>query len=99
LFPIVGLTSMAVAVLSVALAWPVGIHLLWWAAGAIAMILGLSAVRAIRMFSRVRDRRLDMLPNLWLVAVIYDFARALSLVIRVPHRGARPGPRRSQVAA
>ena len=56
-------------------------------------------MRAIRMLTRVRDRRVGTVGRLWIVALVYDLARALALVIRVPHRRATATTKRSQVAA
>jgi hypothetical protein len=99
LFPIAGLAAMAVGASGVALAWPIGSQLLWWPAGSVAVICGLSCVRAIRMLARARDARLGSFPGIWLIACVYDIARALALVVRVSHRGANASPRRSEVAA
>lgn len=99
LFPIIALASLAVMLVSLALVSTLGRDLLWWAVGSLAVVLALSALRAIRMLTRVRDRRLTTFGCLWTVALVYDLARALALVIRVPHRRATATVKRSQVAA
>jgi hypothetical protein len=99
LFPLVTLTSIAVAVLGVALAWPFGPSLLWWTAGSSMVVLALSSMRAVRMLSRVRTRSLPIFAAMWTVATVYDVARAFALVVRMPHRGSTASHKRSQVAA
>jgi hypothetical protein len=96
LFPVVDLAAMAVLISGVAFAWPVGRHLLWIPP---LVIAALSSVRALRMLTRVPRREPGIFAALWIVAVVYDIARALALVSRTRHRGATAGRKRSQVAA
>lgn len=99
LFPLVALMSIAAGLVSVALAWPVGAHLLWWTAGSVALVSALSCLRAIRMFTRARDRRIGIFPGLWTVAFVYDIARALSPIVRTPHRHAIASHERNRATA
>jgi hypothetical protein len=98
-FPIVTLASIAVAMTSLVLAWPVGSFLLWWTAASVSVVLELSCTRAVRMFARLPGRRLALFPAVWTVALVYDLARALALIIRMPHRGATASQKRSEVVA
>lgn len=60
------------------------------AATASGVILGAAALKVIRAVVRNRSfRPVDMLQT-FVVACVYDLGRALALVTRVPHRGARP---------
>jgi GT2 family glycosyltransferase len=54
--------------------------------GAILLVLMLSALRAWRMAQRSKAGTLLELAQAWCVAVLYDVARALALVVRIPHR-------------
>jgi glycosyltransferase involved in cell wall biosynthesis len=98
-FPIITLGSIAVAFITIVLAWPFGGYLLLWTAASIAMVLALASTRAIRMFARLPGRRFSRFPAVWTVALVYDLARAFAIVIRMPHRRATASRKRSQVAA
>lgn len=53
----------------------------------LALMVGLTSLRAIRMLARLPAAagRLRHAPLAWLVAFVYDNARALALVVRVGH--------------
>jgi GT2 family glycosyltransferase len=98
IFPVVTLTAIGAAALSAALAVLDRDHLRWTAIS-LAIVLALSWLRAMRMLLRDQRRPMRAFPALWTVAAVYDIARALALVIRMPHRGSTPTAKRSQVVA
>lgn len=82
LTPVVDLISVVVVLAGTAIgAFPT-------AAAAAAIFLLLSAMRAARLFRRLQHRTPGDAAQVLLVAVVYDFARALALVARTPHRRA-----------
>jgi GT2 family glycosyltransferase len=54
--------------------------------GAVLLVLTLSFLRAWRMVGRSKAGTLREFVQAWSVALLYDVARALALVVRVPHR-------------
>lgn len=86
LIPIVDLAMMAlliVAAIAMLVNFPVGVRL---ATVAIVCLIGASAPRVIRAVFAGQCRQPLQLVQLWAVACIYDWARALALVWRSPHR-------------
>jgi hypothetical protein len=80
-------------------------HSTWILAGAVVATLLLSALRAVRMLSRIRRYDPVTIGRALVVALVYDVSRALALVVRTPHHvrqnaslSARP-PERQAVAA
>jgi glycosyltransferase involved in cell wall biosynthesis len=55
------------------------------ALGAVAVFAALAALRAGRMVGRLSPRRSGDVPRAFAVAVVYDLARALALVLRASH--------------
>jgi glycosyltransferase involved in cell wall biosynthesis len=54
----------------------------------LTILLSFSLLRTIRIWRRIRQERGAMLPAAFVVAFTYDLARALALVVTVPHRRA-----------
>jgi cellulose synthase/poly-beta-1,6-N-acetylglucosamine synthase-like glycosyltransferase len=59
-----------------------------WMFTALLGILGVSTLRTARMFLRLDKPSLSGLLQTFTVALVYDLARALALVVRQGHRGA-----------
>jgi glycosyltransferase involved in cell wall biosynthesis len=59
-----------------------------WTLLALALLLALSSLRALIIWTRIRGRHPRMFAGALAVAVVYDAARALALVVAVPHRNA-----------
>lgn len=55
----------------------------------------LASLRAARLFRRLPERTPRDLVRVWMVAAVYDAARALALAIRTPHRRRRPAASRA----
>jgi len=89
LIPIVDLSLFAVAVGAMAFG---GRFRTLATLTAVAGILGLSALRAARMVSRVDRTGVRRLFEIFTVALVYDAARALALVVRKKHRGTARTP-------
>jgi hypothetical protein len=77
---------------------PAGLLAAWagWQPGlalagvAFVVILGAAGLKVIRAVVRERSVRPAGMLQTFVVACVYDLARALALVTRVPHRGERP---------
>lgn len=65
-------------------------------AAALVSMAALSALRTTRMLARLKPRRAGDTFNAFRVAVTYDVARALALVIRIGHRARRRSDARSR---
>jgi len=61
-----------------------------WVIAGLTIAAGLTTFRATRLFVRLGGRLRDV-PRVWLVAAVYDAARALALVARVGHDVRRRG--------
>jgi glycosyltransferase involved in cell wall biosynthesis len=85
--PIIELASMMVALITVPFAWLLGRSLLRVTLASLMVVPALSCLKAIRLRRRMNDQRLRV-ARLYIVALVYDLARAWSLVIRMPHRRA-----------
>jgi GT2 family glycosyltransferase len=97
--PLVALALMITGGVSALVAWVIAGEWLWWTLASAAGVVALSALKATRMFMRQGDRRVRTLAGLCLVALVYDTARALALVSRMPHRHANKSPRPTGRAA
>jgi GT2 family glycosyltransferase len=89
------LPSVAIPILDLfAVATAAGAMTLWGfggvpvASGAGLFFLAFSSLRAWRMATRAKIGTIRELAQAWTVALIYDAARALALVVRAPHRRA-----------
>jgi Glycosyl transferase family 2 len=96
-FPLIGLASVMVGLLSGLLAWHIDSRFLWLMMGAATVIPALSCLKAVRMSARIKDRHVWTFAGVWVVALVYDVARALSLVSRMPHRRANGDARHRQL--
>ena len=87
--PIVDLVMMAVApigLLATLSGWTPGLAL---TSAALLVMLGGAAARVMRALARERSIRLVGLLQTFVVACVYDLARALAVVTRISHRAAR----------
>jgi GT2 family glycosyltransferase len=87
--PVLDLVMMVVAPIALAATlsgWKPGLAL---AATALFLLLGGAAAKVIRALARDRSIRLTGLLQTFAVACVYDLARALALVTRIPHPAAR----------
>jgi hypothetical protein len=82
LVPVVDLIAI-VAIVGGLVAWPWGGG---WVAGA-ALLIGAppTALRAMRLYARIRDRQSGDLLRASVVAIVYDVARALALALQAGH--------------
>jgi glycosyltransferase involved in cell wall biosynthesis len=92
--PIVWLAAAGVAIASIVAATTWQPTLGWLALGALALLAVQSMLRAIRIWLRIRREVPGMFGRACALAIVYDSARALALLISVPHRRAevRPTP-------
>jgi hypothetical protein len=93
--PLLWLAAIAASVAGLVLGPIRGIGAAIWLTGPLAVAVLLSSVRAIRLWRRARARHDGTLAGAWLVALAYDVARALALLVSIPHRragAARPLP-------
>ena len=58
----------------------------------LVIFTGATVLRVMRAALRARTRRADGMLAVFIVASVFDVARALALVSRAPHRAARPRP-------
>jgi len=64
----------------------------WWLVPvAAAAIAALATLRAARMLTRANSTGLATVPRAFAVALVYEVARALALVVRTPHRVRQSG--------
>ena len=88
LIPVVWLAAVAAMIAAIVAATTWRPALGWVALGALATLTLLSMLRAIRIWLRIRRRIPAMFGRACVVAFVYDSARALALLISVPHRRA-----------
>ena len=86
--PLLWLFAVAAFIAGVALAALIGPAAAMWLAAPLGVAMLLSSLRAVRIWRRVRATRAGTLAGAWLVALAYDAARALALIVPVPHRRA-----------
>lgn len=91
LVPVAGLIALVLALLGAVVWHSMGLMVL----GALTFF-SLAAVRAIVLFRRLPDRRPIDAARVMVVACAYDGARALALVLRMPHRRAQYAARRAE---
>lgn len=91
LVPILWLAGVVMVIAGVVLSPIFGMSALMAAALGLAMAMGLSLVRAFGIWRRTRYLPVGSLSRAWLVAVVFDAARALALVHAMPHRRATIG--------
>jgi hypothetical protein len=77
------IVDLAAVVLAIVLAPLVGLAV---GAGCLGILAALATLRAGRMLGRSRPSRAIEIGQAWLVACVYDVARALALVARAAHR-------------
>jgi hypothetical protein len=87
LIPIVQLVCLGVIVIAGATLSRTGLTI---ALAAIAIVGSLSALRAVVMWTRLRQRKVFDFVRAFAVAVVYDIARALALTVQVSHRRSTP---------
>jgi len=81
--PIVNLVLASTAIVATLIAGRTGLMVV---TTTVVVFSAFALLRALRIFSRLGTRNpLDLLRS-WVVAAVYDAARALALVVRVPHR-------------
>jgi GT2 family glycosyltransferase len=85
LIPVLDLALLAGAAVAVLFGGPQRVLLM---GAAVLGILSLSTLRTARMLLRFERPGLKGLVQTFMVALVYDFARALALVVRKQHRGA-----------
>jgi hypothetical protein len=81
--PVVDLTAMVAALAGILAAPLGGIRV---SLAATAVVMGLASLRAAQMLSRIAAPTLRAMWEVWIVAMVYDLARALALVARAGHR-------------
>jgi hypothetical protein len=86
--PLLWLVAVTAATAGLVLGPMLGVEAAIWLVGPLAVTVLLSSMRAIRMWRRGRARQDGSLAGAWLVALAYDLARALALVVSIPHRRA-----------
>jgi glycosyltransferase involved in cell wall biosynthesis len=88
--PILHLLALATAVVGAVVALRTGG--VAWLASALTLSAALTTLRALRLASRApAGTALAEAPRAWIVAAVYDAARALALVVRVGHQVRRKG--------
>jgi GT2 family glycosyltransferase len=85
--PLLWLVAVTAFVAGLALGPILGADALWLIAP-LATAMLLSSVRAVRIWRRVRAKQTGSLAGAWVVALAYDVARALAVLVPVPHRRA-----------
>jgi len=73
---------------SALLAWTVDDHWRSVTLGFVVLVPLLALLKAGRLATRIRDRRLGTIARLYAVVLVYDVARALSIAMRISHRRA-----------
>jgi GT2 family glycosyltransferase len=85
LIPVLDLALLGGALLGLLFGGP---HRLLWATVPVIGLLGVSGLRTARMLLRVETPGFHRSIQAFVVALVYDLARALALVVRKVHRGA-----------
>lgn len=86
--PLLWLAAMAAFITGLVLGPMLGIEAALWLTAPLAAALLLSSIRAVRIWRRVRAKQAGNLAGAWLVALAYDVARALAVIVPIPHRRA-----------
>lgn len=90
--PVIALACMIMGGTGLLLAAMLGREWLWWTGSSALAIAALSALKAARM-TRRHSNSFTGLIKVYAVAFVYDVARALALVSRMPHRHATTSDR------